>query len=222
MLIGFSGLKLSGKDTAGDYLATEYGFTKTSFATKLKQALEAYHDLPPGSFDKFKNEPNVYVAVGYKNMPNALVGEEYDPDASSMWSPITEMTMRVAGQRFGTEAGRDVYGYNHWLDMCLPNPEHLTVPESWHVGRKMCITDVRFENEHQRIAELGGINVRIETSSLARQNRGADTSKDNHPSELLPGLHLVDYVIENSGSVAQLYKQIEQVLSTQHWGANAT
>jgi len=89
MIIGFTGVAGSGKDTAADYLVSEYGFTKVSFASILKQML-AVAGLPEPS-NRDNKEKNV---EGFN------------------------FTWREAAQTLGTEWGRSL-DENIWVKLTM-------------------------------------------------------------------------------------------------------
>ena len=93
MIIGISGVAGSGKDTAADYLVSEYGFTKVSFAAILKNMLSvAGLPEPSNRDDKEKN------VAGFS------------------------FTWREAAQRLGTEWGRGL-DENIWVKMTMNSLE---------------------------------------------------------------------------------------------------
>lgn len=91
-------------------------------------------------------------------------------------------------QRYGTESHRDVFGSDFWIDAVLP------------AGRDDCdvlvVSDVRFENEAERIRDRGGEVWRITRPSLS--------TASSHPSEAGLPDHLVDLEIGNAGTLDDL------------------
>jgi hypothetical protein len=91
--------------------------------------------------------------------------------------------------QFATESAREVYGDDHWLDILLPTNRYdphdeapawwsnFTIPVIWHdnqaqnVADFAVITDLRADNEMQRVTELGGINVKIKRRDAERAER---------------------------------------------------
>jgi hypothetical protein len=98
MLIGINGFKGAGKDTVGDILVKHYGFTKLSFAAKLKQSVAALFDIPLEDVDRYKNLDASVVVMG------------------------KSMSFRVFLQRYGTESHREVFGDTFWVEQLLPIP----------------------------------------------------------------------------------------------------
>lgn len=127
-LIGHAG---SGKDTVANILIEKYGYTKLSFAAKLKDAVAIVYDVD-----------------------RALLEGDTDESRKFRETPCTNMggkTPRQVMQQFGTEVGRSVYAKT-WVDAVTrqidANPEQQFV-----------ITDCRFENELAAIAALPNARV---------------------------------------------------------------
>lgn len=190
MIIGLSGLKGSGKDTVGAYLVKQYAFQRLSFADKLKQSAAALFGVEPSELEKMKNDPTVQVVIG-----------RYTDTREAYYSFNDAMSVREMLQRYGTEAHRDVFGENFWVDQLLP-------VEGYYAGRAIVVTDVRFKNELRRITEIGGFTVFV--------NRPALDLKDPHRSEqeVLDYLEdeRFDHVLMNDDTIDYLYGQVDQML----------
>lgn len=94
---------------------------------------------------------------------------------------------RISGreylQWYGTEAHRDIFDTNFWVNQALPWDFH-------HSGKIVCVTDVRFPNEIQRIKNLGGMLWRV---------IGPDQSSANtHASEIPIADNVADVDIANN------------------------
>lgn len=100
-------------------------------------------------------------------------------------------------QRFGTEMGRNIIHPNVWVDLALKD----LVP-----GKRYVITDVRFPNEAQAIKDRGGFVYRIERPGIEPPNL--------HSSETALADWPFDGIINNSGSVENLWSETEKVLYT--------
>ena len=183
MIIGISGRKRSGKDTAAAYFVKEHGFERVAFAHPMKKSLANLFDIDYNTVERFKDDGRVMVVLGYRSH-------------ASDWEPIREMTFLQFVQYYGTEAHRDLpeLGDDFWVDLTLP-------VGGFYDNRNIVVSDVRFPNEAKRIKKLGGMVIKI--------NR-ATALKDPHRSE---ALRLdCDYTIENDDTVEELYKQLENVL----------
>lgn len=108
-----------------------------------------------------------------------------------------ELTGREYLQRYGTEAHRDVFGSDFWLDAVLPKRRDdcdlLVIP------------DVRFPNEARRVRERGGAVWRI-----TRPGHNPDVA-DHASEEPLPA-DLVDLTIWNNGTLDDLRDAVRAAL----------
>jgi hypothetical protein len=128
-----------------------------------------------------------------------------------------ELTGRLSLQRYGTEAHRDVFGTDFWVDVLLPLTidDYERVP-TWtrnFMGQldqkapEICvITDTRFENEAQRVRDLGG--------KIWEIHRGGQKVEDGHVSEMPLPPDLIDKVIYNSyeGELRQFEADVREEL----------
>lgn len=183
MIVGLTGQKQSGKDTIAAYLVKEHKFERKAFADPLKKSVAALFDIPFSEVDKLKLNPNAVAAI-----------LDYTEDSIASQH---DMTFRTLLQRYGTEAHRDIFGTNFWVDQTLP-------VDGFYPGRAICVTDVRFSNEASRVRELGGVVVRV--------FRGEEDLSDLHASEIID--FDWDYAIHNDGTLGDLYINIEEMLST--------
>lgn len=197
MLIGINGFKGSGKDTVASYLVKNHGFTRLAFADLLKLSVAALFDIPVKWLDDYKDDPNCYVAIGWKGEP----GEKFEGQPSKMWSPMVELTLRDFLKRYGTESHRDVFGNDFWIDQLF---KYERTHSEWHRGDRYCISDARFANELRAIIELGGFNVRVVRPGL---------KADEHRSEQIPSPDLIFTTIDNSDDFHHLHEQVNSALS---------
>lgn len=135
-LIGFAGVRRSGKDTAASFLV-ERGFKRVAFADKLKDAVANLFGIDREMVDELKLEDS----VGCKGHVILQIDGTVEYDFS--WIEFL--------QRFGTEMARETFWWDFWAELALPNfPVVDTV-----------ITDVRFDNEAARILRYGGYVIEI-------------------------------------------------------------
>lgn len=120
------------------------------------------------------------------------------------WDRIktTDPTVRPMLQRLGA-AVRDHLGIDTWLDAAMSSMEP---------GRRYVISDVRFENEAQRILDLGGSVYRIDRPGVLPAN--------DHISELA----LADWdgwtgVITNDGTSSDLEERVLGLVGVSVGGA---
>lgn len=141
MIIGMHGRLQAGKDTAMERLARLIApspVVHVSYARKLKESVAALFDISLEDIENWKTDAAFLVKVGY-------AGEH----------GVYHMPFRNFLQRYGTEAHRDVFGEDFWLDQALPLDRDYS--DALYV-----VTDARFPNELKRIKDLGGTTVRID------------------------------------------------------------
>ena len=116
-VIGIHGFARSGKDTVADYILSNDGVVKYSFANPLKDAVSKLFNIPR---------------------------EDLDGDNREEILPQWGLSIRQILQRFGTESMRNVFGDDFWIkkaqhtiDWAIEQHGELTV----------VISDVRFQNE---------------------------------------------------------------------------
>lgn len=230
-LIGLNGSARSGKDTTADKIEAwckenNLAVARHGFADKLKES--AAHAL--GIFEDeiaFCNKLKGDYERGTVQVRMASV-------AAGPNFLVKSITGREFLQYYGTESHRDVFGSNFWVDALLPETTEghrfveevqgaasqasmIPLPAWWlnfRVGLSVAdvcvITDCRFDNEAERIRDLGGEIWRIERDGSGAGSAGAD----NHPSEqMLPG-ELVNLIIDNDGSLSDLSETVSGAMES--------
>lgn len=203
LVIGLNGRLHSGKDTAFEYinsLAYENGLfaDRRAFADKLKLSAATALGYEPVDTDEA-------VAICDWLKEHGEI-EIYD----SRTNPVKKwITGREYLQKYGAEAHRNVFGSLFWVNALLPEPK-FGVDESWkkvqraHVGSKfpgvdlLVVTDARFENEAQRILDLGG-----EVWYIDADQRLGPLPEDAHISERPLPMGLITRTVRNNGSIAE-------------------
>ena len=100
MLIGVVGFISCGKGTVGDLLE-QRGFVKDSFATPLKDACSAMFGWPRNLL-----EGDTEASRQWREQPDPFWSEKMGK----------QFTPRLALQLLGTEAGRDVFHKDIWVN----------------------------------------------------------------------------------------------------------
>jgi hypothetical protein len=187
LLIGLTGAKRSGKGSAAGYIigwAFESGLTavERGFSDVIK--LSAYRCLA---------DPNGTLA-------DALEWEGWFKTKGEIrTNEYKHITGREFLQRYGTEAHRDIFGQNFWVDYLIPNDDPERLRANFANATIGIISDLRFDNEAERIHELGGVVWNIERNGIER---------DDHSSEAGVDPSLIDCTIKNDGSLGDLYKTV--------------
>jgi len=108
---------------------------------------------------------------------------------------LHEITGRSYLQRYGTEAHRELFDPDFWVNVVDLNPDGVDV---------LVMTDVRFPNEAEVIREQGG-----EVWQIVGDDSGAT---DEHASERPLPPQLIDRELVNRGTLDQLRAQVEVAL----------
>lgn len=205
--IGFCGFKGSGKDTAADYLASLYGYTKISLADPLKRVCQQIFSFPTEHLwgaSQLRELPDERWPFSGLDPVDGTPLKVVELDSLRFYQRESDgeffpkfITPRLALQSLGTEWGRRIYS-NIWASSCLNQIRQTDNP-------RHAIADVRFVNELRLIQEAGGAVVRL--------TRGERTS--NHPSELelesIP-LGAFNFVVYNTSTKEDLYRSLDDIM----------
>lgn len=201
-LIGISGLKTSGKDTTYKAVVAalpNQNVRRVAFADKLKE-LSA-------------------LALGFTGTPEQLIA--YMDEAKETWDlgvkqkdsfaiPFHTLSGRAYLQNIG-QAARKVFTDGFWVDQILP-PRRPTGFGGNHSNDLidlypdvdvLCVTDVRYPNEADRVHEWGG-----EVWNIIRPG----TESDGHSSEIPLESEKVDLSIFNGYTIETLYQSVAAAL----------
>lgn len=205
-LVGINGYKRSGKGTVATILSENHtGIVyEIGFADKLKMlgAFALGYDRPPrDQIDLMDRAKELWtLRVTEPQIADGEAGAEVQPGVE-----IHYTTGREYLQELGTRA-RQMFGADFWVDQVLPRPVQVE-PEredrhdlERHVNDGnlarlypeidvVAITDLRFENEAQRVLDLGGVVWRVNRPGI---------ESDGHASEQRLPDHLVSHEIDNS------------------------
>lgn len=106
-------------------------------------------------------------------------------------------------QLLGTEWGREMVHPQLWLLLAEQNLQLLAEHDQAMKG--VVISDVRFENEADWVRRRGGVILHLSRRGVRPANYHASEGGIRH----FPG----DYVIENDGTLDELYDQVDRSIS---------
>jgi hypothetical protein len=203
MIIGICGLIGSGKDTAADYLVNFHEFRRDSFAATLKDAVAAVF-----GWDRELLEGRTKAA------------REWREQVDVWWATrlgIPTLTPRWVLQQWGTEVCRKSFHDDIWI-ASIENKLRLSTDN-------IVISDCRFPNEIKSIKSQGGKIVWIQRGiiphwySIAESANRGDTKarawlgdQGIHASEYSWAGTSFDAIVDNNGSVDELYSQIKNLV----------
>jgi hypothetical protein len=198
MIIGIVGLIGAGKDTSADYFCNFHEFKRESFAGTLKDAVAAVfgwdRELLEGrtkSAREWREQVDLWWA-NRLNMPN--------------------LTPRLMLQLWGTEVCRKAFHDDIWI-ASLEN-KLRTAKDN------IVISDCRFPNEIESIRRAGGRVIRIvrgpdpEWFAIAKIDIStmATLYPNVHASEYSWANTDFDFIIDNNGSIEDLYKELRNLV----------
>lgn len=203
-IIGVCGFIGSGKDTAADYLVNFHEFRRDSFAATLKDAVAAVF-----GWDRELLEGRTKAAREWR--------EQIDP----WWAKrlgMPNLTPRWVLQYWGTEVCRRGFHDDVWiasLEARLRNSKDNIV-----------ISDCRFPNEIHAIKAASGKVIWVQRGELpwwhdiaVRANQGHLVAQETlvshniHASETAWVGTTFDHVIDNNGTVDDLYTRLSAIIA---------
>ena len=209
MIIGICGFIGTGKDTVADYLVNLHHFRRESFANTLKDAVAQVFD-----WDRTMLEGRTKQAREWR--------EQVDP----WWAErlnMPNLTPRLMLQLWGTEVCRRGFHDDIWI-ASLENKLRNSLDD-------IVISDCRFPNEIKSIKNAGGMVVRVRRGpepewydAAVSYNRGpnGNSSWSIGKSKLdQMGIHASEYswvgtefdaVLDNNGTLDDLYEQVKNLL----------
>jgi hypothetical protein len=204
-IIGIVGFIGSGKDTVADYLVNFHRFKRESFANSLKDAVSQVFGWPRELLEGRTKESRDWRETRDDWWTNRLK---------------KDITPRYVLQYWGTEVIRK--GFHD--DMWVASLEHRLL----NTKNDIVITDCRFPNEIKAIRAAGGQVVRIKRGTepewfdaAKSMNKGPNRnmswalSKQKieqlgvHASETAWVGQKFDVLLNNDGTIEELYQQIE-------------
>ena len=185
MLIGVVGLIGSGKDTVSKRLEQKHGFRRDSFAKSLKDAVSAMFN-----WDREMLEGNGDDSRQWREQPDEFWSKKFGKTVTPRW----------VLQHFGTEVMRQHMHDAIWIDSCL----------SRYDGRPTVISDTRFQNELKTIKENKGQIILVKRGELPTREQMQD--KGAHKSEWDWMGWNFDHVIENDGTMEDLYNKVDDLV----------
>jgi len=206
MIIGVCGFIGSGKDTVADYLQNFHEFRRESFASTLKDAVAAVF-----GWDRTLLEGRTKEAREWR--------EQIDP----WWAKRLDMptlTPRWVLQYWGTEVCRKGFHDDIWI-ASLENKLRLSKDS-------VVISDCRFPNEISSIRSAGGKIVWVQRGPLPDwydlaidANQGHNYAvqalkmRKIHASETAWVGTEFDAIIDNNGTIDELYQQAKLIVSNE-------
>jgi len=129
-LIGLTGPRNSGKSTVAKYLCMQYGFVEVSVAGPLKDVCSVLFGWP-------------------------LTRLNSNDVADKIWKETVDLRFgfspRFALQKIGTDLFRNGFDEEFWCKIAIAR-----ITDLLNEGKKVVVSDVRFDNEARAIRALNG------------------------------------------------------------------
>lgn len=207
-VIGITGRKRHGKGEVGNAIcALVPGAKAIGYADKLKISM-----MRALGFNR--PEPEL-IALADSIKLDATISMWYrEPGENEKWQH--DLTGRELFQWYGTEGGRETFGDTFWIDQVLPKLSGSTpygrygdmvdilLQAKYPQTPVLAITDLRFDNEAQRVLDYGG-----EVWNVVRP--GVEGG-DSHSSEAGVSPGLITRTIDNSSTLDHLIWKVECAL----------
>jgi len=203
MIVGICGFIGSGKDTVADYLMNVHEFRRDSFASTLKDAVSLVF-----GWDRTLIEGRTKQSREWREQVDSWWAERLN---------IPHLTPRWILQYWGTDILRNHFHDDLWiasLENKLRNSQDNVV-----------VSDCRFPNEIRGIRQSGGFVIRVSRGEepwwydiAVRANNGNENaqavldSHNIHASETSWVNTEFDYVLDNNGTLENLFNQINDLV----------
>lgn len=196
-LIGMGGALASGKDAFADRLVEKFGYVKLGMSDALVEHAEA--------LDPFIMVTTAEAAV--LEMDSGFHRFSYLLDTLGYVKAKTIADFRNFLQKDGTEGGRNFFGENVWVDIMARK-----IDDHRGAGHPVVVTGIRFPNELQMVAELGGWPTWINRPTAGHEFiPGHAMNITQHASETSVREGDFMIVIQNDGTLEQLYEKADGV-----------
>lgn len=225
-LYAVSGVKGSGKDLSSDILQyclsvpkifrqywiyNTFGkifprkYKKIAFADPLKKMLSTLLNIPLDNFNNrnFKEDCVINISTldyslsAFSNDEDRLSDSKFNKLAKSLDPSLlnSNLTIRQLMQYFGTQIMRQFFGKDVWVNSTLK-----------HAAKNTIITDLRFKSEYDAVKSKNGIVIFINRFGYTF---GQHASEKEMEDLLLNSKY--DFVIDNNGSIKDLFNKIKQI-----------
>lgn len=187
MLIAFSGLKGSGKDTAAEVLVNEYGFTRIAFADGVRDAALTIDPIVPVASTYGKLDESFNARIACERLSDLVAAFGWDKIKRDI--PEVRRLLQVIGTEFGRSIDPDI-----WIQALYNKFPDIGSPETNYV-----ITDCRFDNEVKFVHLKGGDVCWIERPGLV---------SDGHASENPALKDKADFILHNDDVIEEFQEDV--------------
>lgn len=180
-IIGLTGFARSGKDVSGKIITDLLGHTRFAFADPIRESMLILDPFVCGTV-RFSEALEIAGGDWDALKANAAFGAE----------------VRRLMQAFGTEVGRNLFGYNVWVDQLERRARETG-------AQAIVVTDVRFDNEAEWIHASGGWVIEVTRPGVGPVNA--------HISDSGLSRHLISGTVANDGTLEDLSEKLTGFLN---------
>ena len=156
---------------------------------EIAKYLTKYHAFKEDSFASPIRQSCIHL-LGLSGL------DELDRIKEQSHELLNNKTPREYMQKMGTEFGRNMICDDIWIKSLYGRNKNT---------KRLCVSDIRFENEMLSIKNNGGFIIRI-------VRPGVEIKLSNHQSESGISDEFIDYEIINDGTLLDLIPKIESVM----------
>lgn len=182
-ILGLTGRKRSGKDSVGEHLVEEYGFTRYAFADPLKKGCQIIFGFTDEQmWGKDKEVIDEYWGISARTAAQKIGTEIFQFEIPKHIPELADL-----GRAFW------VYRFAKWYEAELTKNPDI----------KVVVTDVRFPFEADMIKSLGGSIIKIVRPNQSYQDMHAsETEMDSIP---------FDFLVDNNGTLEDLEAKVDKI-----------
>jgi len=125
----------------------------------------------------------------------------YNPEIKETIDPFWGISYREMAQKIGKESSRDVFFEDIWM-------RH--VEKRLGNGVNIVLADIRYFNEAEWVRNHGGTVIFINRDALSR----GYVANEQHPCERGLPDELAHFIVENNGTIKQLFQSIDWIFNT--------
>lgn len=201
-IIGVGGVYGAGKDEIADHLVRKHGWVKQGMSdTLLRYTLELNIWIRLDKKISFRSPG--YSEVIWAYSPGEFIKAADLITGVGYTEAKKQQEFRDWLQKFGTEVGRDI-DEDLWVN--IARRRALAAAEEAPV----VLTGIRFPNEVAMMRAIGALIYVV-------RDTGATGKTALHPSETSVSSTDFDIVIENNGTLEELYAQVDDLVSEDLW-----
>jgi hypothetical protein len=207
MIIAFSGVKFSGKDTAAEALIKNYNFKRIGLADKLKDICAEVFNISREDMDNPSKKESQFaenLTISLRHITDLIRKIQHDGFVFDMEEAYVEIRKNFYGknltsirdmlQTVGTDICRTYIADDIWLQYVK---KEVSSPYE-----KFVITDARFENERNFFKAMGAVLILIKRPGL--QNNSTHISENQLGEE-----SSYDVIVNNDSSIHSLQESMK-------------